>query len=131
MLPSATFSTSKSSSDPTIKSLHKFLVSSDDLDVVTKLGASELQENVGFLSVLFQQDEFSKTLKEHGRYTGEDISTPKTVIRAGILLRTANLRSPDNCEETPSNDYEPAADMPSQVRTLPAARNNDRGSHGM
>ena len=123
----ATTSTIKSSPNPTAKFLDELLVI-DGLDVGSQLGIPTLQDNVGFLSLLFQQDEFSKTLEEHGRYTEEDPSTPTTVIRADIHPGTANLGSFNSCKTNSSNQRS-AVDMPSQVRALPAAHNDDRGSH--
>lgn len=127
MSSTATSSTVKSSPDPTVNFLDELLVI-DDLDVVSQLGIPTLQDNVGFLSVLFQQDEFSKTLEEHGRCTEKDPNTPATVIRADTPLGTADLRSLNSCRTITSNQRS-AVDMPSQVRALSAARNDDRGSH--
>jgi hypothetical protein len=123
----ATPSTIKSSLDPTIQFLDELLVI-DDLDEVSQLGIPTLQDNVGFLSVLFHQDEFSKTLEEHGTCTEEDPSTPTTVIRADTPSGMASLRSLNSSETNPSNCGS-AVDIPSQVRALSAARNDDRGSH--
>lgn len=100
----------------------------DGLDLVNQLRIPTLQDNVGFLSVLFQQDEFSKTPEEHGRHTEEDTSTPTTVVRADTPLGTANLRSLNSCQ-TNSSNHRSAIDTPSHVRALSAARNDDRGSH--
>ena len=120
---------SKSNPDLTMEFLDELLVSSKDLGVVSQLESPELQDNVGFLSVLFQQDEFSKTSKEHGTCTAENLSTPTTVTRADVHLRTANLCSLDSCETISSNDHEPVADTTSQVRALLAACSDDRCAH--
>jgi hypothetical protein len=127
MSSTATSSTTKSSLDPTIQFLDELPVI-DDLDEISQLGIPTFQDNVGSLSVLFHQDEFSKTLEEHGTCTEEDPSTPTTVIQADTPLGTANLRSLNSSETNPSN-YGSAVDTPSQVRALSAARNDDRGSH--